>query len=728
SSRLRHPRDPGSPETAYRIAVEAYLSPLTTVGSDTGSPRNIGKGLADRNRSPSQQTRSLSPQRSQWCSPVTAVARAECPESVITSNSVHGCGEEGVPPLLLEPSEWGLGLGGEWVSARRQHTVRGVGRVSLTWADIRGNTLLHLAAIHNDIALVQVRKTDGLSRKKCMDTLFCASQACLPCLARAQQWNERSQKKAAEKKAAAKAKTLRTKDILKRIKQEREEDEKTSNSCVERGGDGGPQNKVNAKPHRDALPRNKRKKQISTSGASGHSQSPSSTADEILVACRDWLPLLPSLPGSPENNGKDGCSTTGRHKEEDSVTDEGQSGDCRGKNQGGDPVSRGAGRKGGGAAVVETLRALLEEAHVRQVVRLAGLYMMAKMNEAEWYHRTGVILPAGIASGFLVKIAAAHPSDTYRRKMARAAIQDYAEEERSTAAGGFWMDRGIKDALDVNSRNQLGETPLILGAQNGSVEVVAALLEENDTDVAALNADGCTALVLAAMLDKTAVVKVLVAAHAARGEGVDHKTANGFSALHWAVIRGNADVTVDLVDAGASINSGRTERRQALWRLPIHKCAEYGSTECLDVLLNAGADPLMEDASRKLGMTAMHIAASKGFLEIMRFLSTSRRHGAAAAAPAVDVNIKHGKTPLHYAVECLQLETVRFILGDGPGVRNENGASPERARREAEGKKLLDASQRTKLEIMLAAAAKEERGFFASGLASLTEFVQKVLL
>ena len=31
-----------------------------------------------------------------------------------------------------------------------------VGRVSLTWADIRGNNLLHLAAQHNDVALVQV--------------------------------------------------------------------------------------------------------------------------------------------------------------------------------------------------------------------------------------------------------------------------------------------------------------------------------------------------------------------------------------------------------------------------------------------------------------------------------------------------------------------------------------------------------------------------------------------
>ena len=38
-----------------------------------------------------------------------------------------------------------------------------------------------------------------------------------------------------------------------------------------------------------------------------------------------------------------------------------------------------------------------------------------------------------------------------------------------------------------SDRQRLSETPLILGAQNASVEVVAALLEEPGTDIAALN-------------------------------------------------------------------------------------------------------------------------------------------------------------------------------------------------------------------------------------------------
>ncbi|CAM9909031.1 unnamed protein product, partial [Choristocarpus tenellus] len=56
----------------------------------------------------------------------------------------------------------------------------------------------------------------------------------------------------------------------------------------------------------------------------------------------------------------------------------------------------------------------------------------------------------------------------------------------------------------------------------------------------------------------------------------------------------------------------------ALWRLPIHKCAEYGTVACLRILLGAGADPLVAD---KMGLTPMHIAALKGHVETMRILA-----------------------------------------------------------------------------------------------------------
>lgn len=50
-----------------------------------------------------------------------------------------------------------------------------------------------------------------------------------------------------------------------------------------------------------------------------------------------------------------------------------------------------------------------------------------------------------------------------------------------------------------------------------------------------------------------------------------------------------------------SLAHRRTEGTKALCRLPIHKCAEYGSEDCLQVLLKAGADPRLEDVSESGG-------------------------------------------------------------------------------------------------------------------------------
>lgn len=91
---------------------------------------------------PHRQSRSLSPaaaQLSRWCSPVRSSA---APPS--SGTGVHGSAstragastgpssaaaalfeKERVPPLLLAPTEWGIGLGGEWVSASGPHPIRG---------------------------------------------------------------------------------------------------------------------------------------------------------------------------------------------------------------------------------------------------------------------------------------------------------------------------------------------------------------------------------------------------------------------------------------------------------------------------------------------------------------------------------------------------------------------------------------------------------------------------
>lgn len=118
-----------------RNAVQAYLAPQVK----TPYPDASNGGDRSNQNENHRQSRSLSPaaeKRRQWCSPIRS---PECPNS---GTSVHRSDSAGagasadsssvalfekkrVPPLLLAPAEWGIGLGGEWVSARGPQSIRG---------------------------------------------------------------------------------------------------------------------------------------------------------------------------------------------------------------------------------------------------------------------------------------------------------------------------------------------------------------------------------------------------------------------------------------------------------------------------------------------------------------------------------------------------------------------------------------------------------------------------
>ncbi len=135
-------RSPNPPIVACapsRNAVQSYLatsikaSPITHNGAGAG-----GNGGSSGRQNPSpRRSRSLSPkalQRNRWCSPIRS-SPIGSDGGAHTDGRRAGAGEpaglgavfekEGVPPLLLAPAEWGIGLGGEWVSARGTQTIRG---------------------------------------------------------------------------------------------------------------------------------------------------------------------------------------------------------------------------------------------------------------------------------------------------------------------------------------------------------------------------------------------------------------------------------------------------------------------------------------------------------------------------------------------------------------------------------------------------------------------------
>jgi hypothetical protein len=89
-----------------------------------------------------------------------------------------------------------------------------------------------------------------------------------------------------------------------------------------------------------------------------------------------------------------------------------------------------------------------------------------------------------------------------------------------------------------------------------------------------------------------------------RGANARARNAGGFTPLHVAAGRGDAESARLLLDAGADPNV----RDGPLGRTPLHWAAQAGAAEVLRVLLDRGADPNVRETLN--GMTALMEAAA----------------------------------------------------------------------------------------------------------------------
>ncbi|XP_007889959.1 ankyrin repeat domain-containing protein 10 isoform X1 [Callorhinchus milii] len=126
----------------------------------------------------------------------------------------------------------------------------------------------------------------------------------------------------------------------------------------------------------------------------------------------------------------------------------------------------------------------------------------------------------------------------------------------------------------------------------------------------------------------------------------------GWTPLHWAAHFGKLECTMQLVHAGAGVNTTTTRFAQTpthiaafgghpqslLWLIqagadyniqdyvgesPIHKAARSGSLECLNVLVSHGAKADLRNAN---GLTAADLALAQGFNECSQFLSNLQNY------------------------------------------------------------------------------------------------------
>jgi len=149
--------------------------------------------------------------------------------------------------------------------------------------------------------------------------------------------------------------------------------------------------------------------------------------------------------------------------------------------------------------------------------------------------------------------------------------------------------------------------------------------------------------------DKDAVrslIKQAVDVNAAQGDGM--------TALHWAAMNGDGDLSQMLLYAGANV--------KATTRLggynPLYMAAKSGHAAVVDILLNAGSDP---NGTALDGLTPLMMAASAGSAETVESLV---KRGA-------NVNAKeseNGQTPLAFAAAFNRPATILALLRHGADI------------------------------------------------------------
>ncbi|KAM6915339.1 kinase D-interacting substrate of 220 kDa B-like isoform 3-T3 [Xenentodon cancila] len=231
-------------------------------------------------------------------------------------------------------------------------------------------------------------------------------------------------------------------------------------------------------------------------------------------------------------------------------------------------------------------------------------------------------------------------------KMTTLAIQNlfsYVEEE-NLAALRVHLDR----FKEVDGRSDNGQTPLMLAAEQGSLEIVQELIRRG-ANVNLDDVDCWSALISAAKEGHLEVVKELLENSAY----IEHRDMGGWTALMWAAYKGRVEVTKLLLEHGANPNT--TGQQYSVY--PIIWAAGRGHAEIVKLLQQNGAKV---NCSDKYGTTPLIWAARKGHLDCVMHLL---ENGA-----DVDQEGANSMTALIVAVKGGYTEVVKELLKRNPNV------------------------------------------------------------
>ena len=228
------------------------------------------------------------------------------------------------------------------------------------------------------------------------------------------------------------------------------------------------------------------------------------------------------------------------------------------------------------------------------------------------------------------------------------------------------LERGAQpDVINI-----YGSSPLAEAVKVADARLVEMLLDAG-ADVEVANQEGQTALMLAARAGSLDVAGLLV------GHGADvnaQETWRGQTALMWAADEGSVELTQFLIDHGAEVNTRalandwpsqmtaepRNQYRPTGGLTPLLYAARSGCKDCVEALLDAGADPNRPNPD---GVTPLIVAMDNFAFDTTRLLFER------GANP--HVWDWWGRTPLHTAIDMNTYSLDAYAERTGPPIVTE---------------------------------------------------------
>ena len=193
-------------------------------------------------------------------------------------------------------------------------------------------------------------------------------------------------------------------------------------------------------------------------------------------------------------------------------------------------------------------------------------------------------------------------------------FSDFFRAVRSDNASG--VSSLIQRGFDPNTRDEKGQTGLLLALREPSPRVIDVLLASKKTNVEARNENDESPLMLAAIKGQQELVQKLIA----RDADINKP---GWTPLHYAASGGQVAIMKLLLDKYAFIDAPSPNGTT-----PLMMAAMYGSTASVKLLLDEGADTLMKNQQ---GMTALDFAKRANRPDAIELLSAPATTGSSTA-------------------------------------------------------------------------------------------------